>query len=124
AKRELLVMDSATEMKNLRLAEKLWGELPLQRCIDVPLVFRILGVGQPHSNEEQILPIPKGIVPQGFRQAQDAASIQSSHIDNGFHREKIWRLLIADCWNTGLRRQLFRISAGASILAAVDDDTF
>lgn len=86
--RELLVIDPAAKIKNLRPVKQSGGELPLQRSADVVLVFRFVGVGQPYGNDKQLLPIPKRKAPQGFHKAQDAAGIQAAQINDYFLSER------------------------------------
>ena len=75
AKRKLLIIDPAAKMKNFRPIKRFCGELPLQRSVDIVPVFQFVGIGQPYGDDKQLLPILKGTAPQGFRKAQDAASM-------------------------------------------------
>lgn len=82
--RELLIVDPAAQMKNLRPVKQLRRELSLQRSANVVLVLRLIGIGQPYGNKKQLLPILQGKALKGFRKAQDAAGIQATQIDDRF----------------------------------------
>ena len=94
--RELLVIDPAAKMKDLRPVKQPCGKLPSQRGADIVPVFRLVGGGQPYGDENQLLNPSrrrKGRAAPSFK-PQDAAGIQATQIDHGPHAGEVPRVFV------------------------------
>ena len=102
AEGELGIIDSAAQMVDGSLVKQRCRKLPLQRSADIVPVFRFVWIGQPHGDENQLLPTHKKNAAKGFCEAQNAAGIQTAQIEDGFSAGKSRRVLVADSRNAGL----------------------